>query len=202
MGWTLMGLGLLFALAGIIGLIVLIRYYSLQQSHTAIVQRWSDLMTELNQRQALLAPLAQATAIYAPQERAAVEELAALRNQALRLPSLTSVSWRAQCEARLEVGLNLLRRKLARLAPVQADPRFQVLERQIDTLNQRLRQAAEAYNSAVDSYLDQAESLIGRRLESFLPWEPPVHYALPPHRQSADQPAGPTTTTPATARPL
>ncbi|MDR1808644.1 MAG: LemA family protein [Propionibacteriaceae bacterium] len=178
MGWVLIGAGAFLVVAGLIAAVLISQYNSLLHLRQVIQDDWTALDAALARRHALIAPLAQVVATYSRQERAALEDLAVTRDAAARQRGLDLVLQRASSEESLEKGLRRIETLGGSVFGLASDPAYQALLRDLADADEAAGEAAEAYNSAVDDYLDRAERGAPKLVARWAHLSTPVYFEV------------------------
>ncbi|MBX3689764.1 LemA family protein [Dokdonella sp.] len=162
------GLGAL-ALALAAALVVL--FNQLIAARNQVRAAWSDIDVQLTRRHDLVPQLVAAVQGYASHERATLEAVTALRQQALQAVALDD---KARIEAALAQQVNRLLALQENYPELKASANFLQLQRELVEVEDHLQYARRFYNGAVrelNNHIETFPSMIVARLARFTPAE-------------------------------
>lgn len=152
------GLGpvLLVILIAIAGYVIVI-YNGLVKARQIMREAWSGIDVQLKRRSDLIPNLIETVKGYAQHERAALEEVTALRARAQGLPS-DDVAGRAQVEGMLGQALGRLFAVAEAYPDLKANENFVQLQNSLETLESEIQMSRRYYNGAARDLNIKVES--------------------------------------------
>lgn len=165
LGWWL-GAGAIAALA-----VLVVLFNELIAARNQVRAAWSDIDVQLTRRHDLVPQLVAAVQGYASHERATLEAVTALRQQALQAIALADKS---RIEAALAQQVNRLLALQESYPDLKASANFLKLQHDLVEVEDHLQYARRFYNGAVRALNNRIEtfpSLIVARLARFIPAE-------------------------------
>ena len=147
---------LLIILLMIAGYVVVV-YNGLVRARQMMREAWSGIDVQLKRRTDLIPNLIETVKGYARHERAALEEVTALRSRAQGLPR-DDVAGRAQVEGMLGQALGRLFAVAEAYPDLKANENFMQLQGSLETLESEIQMARRYYNGAARDLNVKVES--------------------------------------------
>ena len=147
---------LLIILLAVAGYVILI-YNGLVRARQMVREAWSGIDVQLKRRADLIPNLIETVKGYAKHERAALEEVTALRTRAQSLPS-DDVAGRAQVEGMLGMALGRLFAVAEAYPDLKANENFVQLQASLETLESEIQMSRRYYNGAARDLNIKVES--------------------------------------------
>ena len=136
---------------GVVALLVLIyvvaNYNRMARLRQHVRESWSDIDVELRRRYELIPNLVQTVKGYAAHEREVLEEVTALRNQAVA--SRGGAAGQATDETALLLGLKKLFAVVEAYPDLKADSNFRALQQELSNTEDRIAAARRFYNANI-----------------------------------------------------
>jgi LemA protein len=147
---------LLLILAALAGYVIFV-YNGLVRARQMVREAWSGIDVQLKRRADLIPNLIETVKGYAQHERAALEEVTALRTRAQSLPS-DDVAGRAQVEGMLGQALGRLFAVAEAYPDLKANENFIQLQASLETLESEIQMSRRNYNGAARDLNIKVES--------------------------------------------
>lgn len=141
---------------GAVGLLGIVIYNRLVRDRNRVAGAWSDIDVQLQRRHDLVPKLVDAVGAYARYEKATLEAIAALREEAMRA---TSVAERGEREEELGAGVMRLIAVAEDYPDLKANENFLDLQKQLVETEDYLQFARRYYNGAVRVLNTRIESV-------------------------------------------
>lgn len=136
---------------------VVVAYNGLVKARQIMREAWSGIDVQLKRRSDLIPNLIETVKGYARHERAALEEVTALRTRAQSLPS-DDVAGRAQVEGMLGQALGRLFAVAEAYPDLKANENFMQLQGSLETLESEIQMSRRYYNGAARDLNIKVES--------------------------------------------
>lgn len=136
---------------------VIIAYNGLVRARQMVREAWSGIDVQLKRRADLIPNLIETVKGYAQHERAALEEVTALRTRAQSLPR-DDVAGRAQAEGMLGQALGRLFAVAEAYPDLKANENFVQLQASLETLESEIQMSRRYYNGAARDLNIKVES--------------------------------------------
>lgn len=137
--------GLIMALIAIAVLIVIL-YNRLVRDRNRVSAAWSDIDVQLQRRHDLIPQLVKAVDQYASYERATIEAVTTLRNEAMKVSNVTELG---QAEEALSQGVQRLLAIAEAYPDLKANESFLALQKELVETEDYLQFARRYYNGSV-----------------------------------------------------
>lgn len=149
-------MSVLLAAAVAIAVLVAILYNRLVRDRNRVSAAWSDIDVQLQRRHDLVPQLVKAVDQYAAYERATIEAVTALRNEAMKA---TGVSALGKAEEALSEGVQKLLAIAEAYPDLKANENFLVLQKQLVETEDYLQFARRYYNGSVREFNTRIETV-------------------------------------------
>ena len=146
--WWVLAIGLFIVVAAVV------LFNGLVTARNRVRAAWSDIDVQLTRRHDLVPQLVAAVQGYASHERATLEAVTALRQQALQAVALDD---KARIEAALAQQVNRLLALQENYPELKASANFLQLQRELVEVEDHLQYARRFYNGAVRDYNDATQ---------------------------------------------
>ena len=143
-----MGMFLFLVALGAAGAVAFI-YNRLIRSRNQVNAAWSDIDVQLQRRHDLIPQLVTAVDQYAKYERATVEAVTALRNEAMHV---ADVRGKGRAEEKLSIGVNRLLALAENYPDLKANQNFLALQEELVETENYLQFARRYYNASVRDF--------------------------------------------------
>lgn len=147
---------ILLLVAAVVLVVGVILYNRLINSRNRVDTAWSDVDVQLQRRYDLIPNLVKAVDQYAKYERATLEAITELRNQARRSQSVAS---RGDVEEELQAGVHKLIALAESYPELKANENFLSLQGELVETENYLQFARRYYNASVRDYNTMVESV-------------------------------------------
>lgn len=152
-----LGFGVILVIVlAVIGYLIVI-YNGLVKARQMMREAWSGIDVQLKRRADLIPNLIETVKGYAQHERAALEEVTALRTRAQSLPA-GDVAGRAQVEGMLGQALGRLLAVAEAYPDLKANQNFIQLQASLETLESEIQMSRRYYNGAARDLNIKVES--------------------------------------------
>jgi LemA protein len=159
---------LLAAIAGILVLLAIL-YNRLVRDRNRVSAAWSDIDVQLQRRHDLIPQLVKAVDQYAAYERATIESVTALRNEAMKI---TSVAELGKAEEELSSGVKRLLAIAEQYPDLKANENFLQLQKELVETEDYLQFARRYYNGSVRELNTRIETVPSNLVASSFGFEP------------------------------
>lgn len=152
----------ILVLAVVIGLVVMGAYNGLVRLRNLVQESWRQVDVELNRRYDLIPNLVETVKAFSTHERATLEGVVALRNQAASMAqqeSGTPSEQRAEVEQQLSGAVRNLLVTVEAYPELKSDQNFLNLQRQLEETEDRIANGRRYYNANVRAYNTKVESV-------------------------------------------
>jgi LemA protein len=149
-------MSVLFAAIVAIAVLVAVLYNRLVRDRNRVSAAWSDIDVQLQRRHDLVPQLVKAVDQYAAYERATIEAVTALRNEAMKT---TGVSALGKAEEALSEGVQKLLAIAEAYPDLKANENFLALQKQLVETEDYLQFARRYYNGSVREFNTRIESV-------------------------------------------
>jgi LemA protein len=147
---------IVFAVLGLFAAGGVILYNRLIGSRNRVSTAWSDIDVQLQRRHDLIPRLVTAVKKYADYERATLEAVTALRNEAMQV---TAVSAKGELEEKLSAGVERIIALAENYPDLKANENFLQLQRELVETENYLQFARRYYNGSVRDYNTMTETV-------------------------------------------
>ncbi|MEM6799054.1 MAG: LemA family protein [Planctomycetota bacterium] len=155
---------------------VIVNYNRLVTVRTHLRESWSDIDVELKRRYELVPNLVETVKGYAAHERAVMEEVTRLRNQAAQPHA--SPTQQSLDESALEIGVHKLLAVAEAYPDLKADTHFLALQKELSLTEDRIAAARRFYNGNVRDLNELCQAFPTNLIAGLFGFEPTGYFQL------------------------
>lgn len=145
-------------LAGLVALVAIL-YNRLIQDRNRIDAAWSDIDVQLQRRHDLIPQIVKAVKQYAKYERATLEAITALRNEAMKITDVADIEMRSEKEEQLGKEVHRLIAVAENYPDLKANENFLNLQSELVETENYLQFARRFYNGSVRHFNTRVETV-------------------------------------------